>query len=206
MKIDLHLHCSERSSCSIATTEEQINQAKKMGLDAIVITEHDLLLETEYLEKLNRIHAPFKIYGGIEIRLFENGYEEDLIIIGVHDKLLENKKWTYPELYDFVTKKNGFIGLAHPYRYKDFIAIDVENYPPHAIELYSSNLDEEKLDMRIQLAENLNCHLMVNSDSHSIHSTGKYFNIMNRTPRDEKDLVNMLINGEYTLSKNTRDL
>lgn len=200
MKIDLHLHTSERSMCSIASAEEQITTAIQMGLDAIVITDHDCMIDETVLETLNRKYRPFKIYGGIEIRINENGHDEDIIVIGLHQDVLTQKKWTYEELHQFVISNNGFIGLAHPYRYRDFITVDVENYPPHAIEIFSSNIGNDKKEMRLQLKEKLNCNLMVNSDSHSIHSTGKYYNKLNSTPESEQELVEMLINGDYTLS------
>ncbi|MBI9014731.1 MAG: PHP domain-containing protein [Clostridiales bacterium] len=200
MKIDLHLHTSERSMCSISSAEEQITTAIQMGLDAIVITDHDCMIDETILASLNRKYAPFKIYGGIEIRINENGYDEDLIVIGLHQDILTQKQWTYPELHQFVISNNGFIGLAHPYRYRDFISVDVENYPPHAIEIFSSNIGMDKKEMRLQLKEKLNCNLMSNSDSHSINSTGKYYNELNRTPKSEQELIKMLIDGDYTLS------
>ncbi len=200
MKIDLHLHTSERSTCSIASAEEQITTAIQMGLDAIVITDHDCMIDETILATLNLKYSPFIIYGGIEIRISENGHDEDIIVIGLHQDVLTQKKWTYAELHQFVISNNGFIGLAHPYRYRDFISVDVENYPPHAIEIFSSNIGLDKKDMRLQLKEKLNCNLMVNSDSHSIHSTGNYYNELIRMPESEQDLVRMLINGDYTLS------
>jgi len=69
---------------------------------------------------------------------------------------------------------------------------------PHAIEIYSSNIGEDKKDMRLKLANELDCQLITNSDGHSVDSIGKYYNHLNRTPNDEKELVELLINGEYT--------
>jgi len=200
MKIDLHLHTSERSTCSIASAEEQITTAIQMGLDAIVITDHDCMIDETILTVLNRKYTPFIIYGGIEIRINENGHDEDIIVIGLHQDILTQKKWTYPELHQFVISNNGFIGLAHPYRYRDFITVDVENYPPHAIEIFTSNIGMDKKDMRLELKEKLNCNLMVNSDSHNIDSTGLYYNELDKTPESEQELVQMLIDGNYTLS------
>lgn len=198
MKIDLHVHTKERSSCSIASAEEHINQAIKMGLDAIVITDHDCMVEKDILDELNDRYSPFKIFGGIELRINESGHDEDILVIGVHETELSEQKWTYRKLHEFVISKNGFIALAHPYRYRDFVALDMKECSPHAIEIYSSNIGEDKKDMRLKLANELDCQLITNSDGHNVDSIGKYYNHLNRTPNDEKELVELLINGEYT--------
>lgn len=40
MKIDLHVHSSERSACGQAGEEEQIEAAMAAGLNALVFTDH----------------------------------------------------------------------------------------------------------------------------------------------------------------------
>ncbi|HSQ39581.1 MAG TPA: hypothetical protein VLM78_05425, partial [Anaerolineales bacterium] len=60
------------------------------GLDALVITDHALLVPAEHIQALNRQYAPFRIFGGIEITVQE---EEDLLVLGVHDPLLESLRW-----------------------------------------------------------------------------------------------------------------
>lgn len=198
MKIDLHLHTSEFSDCSGASINEQIEAAINMGLDAIVITDHDCLLDEKLKSALNEEYQPFRIFAGIEIRIVDGQDAEDILVIGVDDNILVEKEWTYPELYDYVTQRGGFIGLAHPYRYRDYVAIDINNYPPHALELYSSNLNDDKVHMRQALADTLQCHVMINSDSHSIASTGSYYNLLERAVSNEKELASVLIAGNYT--------
>ena len=47
MKIDFHVHSSERSACGGASEESQIQAAIVAGLDAIVFTDHQRLV-SEY--------------------------------------------------------------------------------------------------------------------------------------------------------------
>jgi len=44
MKIDLHVHTTERSLCADSSEQEQILTAIERGLDAIVITDHGRLV------------------------------------------------------------------------------------------------------------------------------------------------------------------
>ena len=79
MRIDLHVHSSQRSGCARSTEAEQIAAARRRGLDALAFTDHHRLVPPEHLERLNDLHAPFRIFSGIEIEVAE----EHLVVLGV---------------------------------------------------------------------------------------------------------------------------
>jgi len=201
MKIDMHVHAKERSSCSIASEKEHIEKAIEFGLDAIVFTDHNRLVPIEHLEALNKKYSPFKIFGGIEVRMKDNG--EDVLVLGVHDKLIEDTEWTYPELYEFVREKNGYIAKAHPYRYKEYIEIDIEKYVPDALEIHSTNIGIDDSKLIADLAKKLNCNLISNSDAHNSKDIGIYYNELNSTPSNEKELIELLKSGQYKCEYST---
>ncbi|GAA0084766.1 hypothetical protein UT300007_12050 [Clostridium sp. CTA-7] len=191
MKIDLHNHCMQRSSCSGSDEEELIQSAIKNGLDAIVFSDHDKLMPKDRLKELREKYKPFKIFNGVEVRTIPNG--TDVLVVGVDDDIIENKKWTYEELYKFVKEREGFIALCHPYRYSNVIDIDIATFTPDAVELHSSNIgacDEESIR---KLAGKLNMKLLGNSDSHSIDKVGIYYNIIDTDAKNEKELAKALI-------------
>ncbi len=195
MKIDLHVHSSERSACSIASEKDHIQAAIRFGLDGLVFTDHDKIMPQKHLIELNKKYNPFKIYSGVEITIKEKG--EDLLVIGLNNRLLEEKDWSYEELYRYVKEHNGFIILAHPYRYKDYVNIDIEKYIPDAIEIHSTNIcrnDEERIK---KLAERLNTRVVNNSDGHNSKHVGIYYNVLDHTPKDDCDLVKLLKEGKY---------
>ena len=65
MKIDLHVHASERSACCITSEEGQIRAAIRNGLDGLAFTDHHRLVLPKRLEQLNKKFAPFIIFGGV---------------------------------------------------------------------------------------------------------------------------------------------
>jgi predicted metal-dependent phosphoesterase TrpH len=140
MKIDLHVHCQERSSCGKATEEAQVQAAIAAGLDAIVFTDHHRLAPIERLEALNQQYAPFRIFGGIEI----TAQGEDFLVLGMRHPDLESPDWSYPALYQFVREHGGYIAMAHPFRYRKAIELDLEQFTPDAIEACSPNTPADR--------------------------------------------------------------
>jgi histidinol phosphatase-like PHP family hydrolase len=194
MKIDLHVHAKERSGCAVSGEEEMIQAAIAYGLDGLVFTDHQRLVPPERLTELNREYAPFRVFGGIEITPVER---EDVVVLGVHDPALEAQQWTYPALFRFVRERGGLLVLAHPFRYSDAIQIEVEQYPPDALEIHSANTgacDESRIRA---VAERLSLRLLCNSDAHRARHVGIYYNELTRGPRDEQELIVILRAGDY---------
>ena len=194
MNIDLHVHTLERSYCARSSEEDHIRAAIARGLDAIAITDHDRLVPSERLADLNARYAPFRVFGGIEV----NSGSEHLLVLGVHDSALEDETWTYPDLHAFVEARGGFLALAHPFRFHDYIGADVERFPPHALELCSHNTPRQAEPRIRALATRLGVPLLSNSDAHHTSEIGVYYNVLDGEPEDEETLVTMLKTGMFT--------
>lgn len=187
MKIDLHVHSRERSACGKVSEDEMVNTAMTRGLDALAFTDHDRLTPLENLEALNHKYAPFRVFSGVEVSLSEH-----ILVFGVRDASLESKAWNYPDLWDFVRQRGGFIGLAHPFRYQSYISVDIEHYPPDAIEIASINTSPARQEEIQALAKRLHLSLLKNSDAHTTTPLGNYFNTIDRLPENDQDLVKVL--------------
>lgn len=199
MKIDLHVHCKERSSCGKSSEEEQIQAAIDCGLDAICFTDHNQLMPNERFQMLSKKYAPFRVFGGIEVSI----EEEHVIVLGIHDPCIEDAKtWTYPELYRFVRERGGFMALCHPFRYREVVDIELEAFPTDAIELKSNNTPETAAKRIYDISSHLGISVLCNSDSHRRTTIGKYYNILNCVPDDEVELIQMLKSGEFQCSWN----
>jgi len=194
MKIDLHVHSSERSTCAKSGQEEQIQAAIASGLDALVMTDHGYLVPQMYLDFLNRKYAPFRIFGGIEITVQER---EDVLVLGGHDPALESSEWTYPELHTFVRRHGGWLAIAHPFRYRPTIDVDLERYPPDALEVCSMNVPRGERDHIREIATRLGIQVICNSDSHIVHTIGVAYNCLDEIPADEAALIRLLCTGAF---------
>jgi predicted metal-dependent phosphoesterase TrpH len=195
MRIDLHVHSSERSDCGQATEEAQIRAAIAGGLDALVFTDHWRFVPLPRLKRLNEQYAPFKIFSGIEV----TADDEDWIVVGIRDAALEKPGYAYAELHARVRAQNGFIALAHPFRFHSDIRADIERFKPDAIEVRSRNTPEREQARIREIAARLSILLLCNSDAHTTDPIGKYYNIVgNGVIADEEELTAMLRNGRST--------
>ncbi len=194
MKIDLHVHSKEYSFCGRSAAEAQIQAAITAGLDALVFADHDQLFPQQHLQLLNAKYAPFRIFGGIEMSV--DG--EHLLVLGVHDESLERRRWSYPALHEFIRNQQGFIALNHPFRFNEQIEINHRQFPPDAIEAYSNNIITESEQRILTVAQELGVYVVSNSDAHHISDLGRYYNVLNHSPADEHELIQLLKDGEFT--------
>ncbi len=198
MKIDLHVHTQERSSCGKAPEEAQVRAAIAAGLDAIVFTDHHHLAPLERLEALNRQYAPFHIFGGIEV----TAQGEDFLVLGLRHPGLESADWSYPALHEFVHQQGGYIALAHPFRYRTNIELDIDQYTPDAIEVHSPNTPPDQETRIREIAARLGIPVLCNSDAHSTERLGTYYIRMDDFPSNEKDLIASLKSGRFQCIQN----
>lgn len=198
MKIDLHVHASERSGCAIASTEIQVRAAIAARLDAIAFTDHHRLVPRSHLAELNQQYSPFKIYTGIEI----TSEREDWLVLGVNDPRLEREDWRYSDLAGYVRNLGGFIILAHPFRYAPQINTNLEANPPDGIEISSYNTSPTREeDIRLFAARH-GLALFSNSDAHSSNRFGKYYNEVSYLPATDLELLQLL----FEMKRNTVNL
>lgn len=183
----------ERSPCARASEDEQMRAALVAGLDAVFITDHWTLVPAKRLDKLNKRYAPLRIFGGIEV----SAEGEDLVVLGIQDSLLETYAWTYPELHTFVRARSGFLILAHPFRYRPAIGIDLHSYPPDAIELFTPNTPVSAQAEIRAAAQSLGIPLLSNSDAHSTERLGTYYNLVPGHGLDEQDIFAHLRAGKF---------
>jgi predicted metal-dependent phosphoesterase TrpH len=200
MKIDLHVHASERSGCSVSTQEEQLAAAKAVGLDGIAFSDHDRLVPPGEMQALRQRHAPLRIFTSIEVSIREG---EHILVVGIHDPKLEQYGWTYRELHSFVRAEKGWLAIAHPGRFQP-CSLDVERFPPDAVEMASSNITPEMQPAIQAVAARAKCPLIVTSDSHNAKVTGTNFIEVEGDIQTDSQLVDALRNQRYTCSWHSR--
>jgi histidinol phosphatase-like PHP family hydrolase len=197
--VDCHVHTSDRSCCACHNAEQMAESAIAKGLNGIIITEHNVLTPQARIDELNAAYAPFRVFGGIEIRI----QNDDFLVLGLHDEVLEQKKWNYIELHQYVREHDGYIALAHPMRYWNGIDSNVYSFRPDALEIYSVNMDNISWESRqnaLRLANALQVKIIANSDAHATDAL-RYCNVFDKEPCDEGELIKLLKEGAYRLGR-----
>ena len=198
MKIDLHVHSYERSGCAISSEKDQIEAAIAKGLGGIALTDHNSQRSKRHIDSLNKKYAPFKIFTGVEIGLGISG--EHLLVLGVPDmKDMCEYRWKYPELHAFVRERNGYIAMAHPYRYENRVRSNIIDFIPDALEIRSNNIIPRNTSAIISLADEIGAKTIAASDAHVADRVGTYYVELHNMVQTDEELVRELRSGRYGL-------
>ena len=97
------------SSCSSATVDEAIGEAKTVGLDGICLTDHNYVWDRNVVADLVKKHG-FPVFRGNEITTDQG----DVVVFGLEKDIKGVVK--LEDLREEVIKVGGFIIAAHPFR------------------------------------------------------------------------------------------
>jgi len=204
MKIDIHLHTWPRSQCSNIEPVELVKEAEKIGLDAICITEHQVLWSRADVEELLG-SSSLKIFCGNEITTAQG----DVLVYGL-DKDIQGII-TIQELQQEVKAAGAFSILAHPFRgFKTFgisdLKMSVEQAAKKkalqfvdAIEIRNGKVTDNDNEMAEKVAEKLKMPGTGGSDAHALEDIGRFITIFESNISNEKELVEALHSGAYTI-------
>jgi predicted metal-dependent phosphoesterase TrpH len=191
-KIDHHIHTTRHSPDSIIEPEELVERARRLGLDAVVITEHDRLWDPGDLAELNAIAGEgLTVLSGVEVSAIEGHF----LVYGLDD--LDECPPGVPlaDLLSLVRQQGAAIIAAHPYRWgQDFDEI-IDRHGPtfDALELVSNNVEPE---MRTRIESLHSRHPSMgttgSSDAHDPATVGCYFTEFPGTIRSMAEFVSAL--------------
>jgi histidinol phosphatase-like PHP family hydrolase len=197
MLIDLHCHTRERSSCSIASEEALIRRAIAGGLGGVAFTDHNRLPPPGRLAELNKKFSPFRIFTGIEINVLTTAGWQDFLAIGVDDPILEYEDWTCASLVKWVRRNNGWIALAHPFRYRPDMPREIIDNPPDALEMYSTNIDPKLSSRILATAKEWGCQVIGTSDAHTLDEVGYRTISLSQPVASDAELIVQLKKGAF---------
>ncbi|MGD9054494.1 MAG: PHP domain-containing protein [Desulfobacterales bacterium] len=200
--IDLHVHTYPASRCSSASEDDLIQEAKRIGLDAICFTDHNFVWDPERITALQNKHR-FLILRGNEITTDQGdmlvfGFDEDVQGI-ISIELLRQK----------VMAANGFMIAAHPFRgFLTFDAAYVGMTPQKAmqralfkqvdaLEVLNGKVTPKENQFARQVAEGLNLPATGGSDAHEVFEVGQYATRFSRPIQNETELVEALKSDHY---------
>jgi predicted metal-dependent phosphoesterase TrpH len=173
MKFDHHIHTYRHSPDSVIDPLELVEYALEIGLDGLVLTEHDYQWEPEELAELARQAEPLRVFSGAEISAREGHF----LVYGLGS--LEDSPPGIPlaDLLDVVRREDAAIVAAHPFRWdQPFDEIVAEHGPVFdALELVSNNVSAETRRKTEALLARHPMGATGSSDAHDLDVVGCYF-------------------------------
>lgn len=221
---EMHQHTSGCSACAVVTPQEMVKAVKESGFAGVVLTNHfyngnsavdrnlpwedfckryqdEYLLAKEAGEKIG-----IDVFYGLEEGV---GGGKEVLIYGIEPDLMAR----HPELISgdinnisrVVRDAGGVIVQAHPFREKFYIPNPNELLPPQCLdgyEVYNKGNTKEENAKAVALAKQFGKFMTAGSDCHNDRSSGRFGIACKNKIKTEKDLVQVLKNGDYELIYN----
>ncbi len=187
MKFDLHMHTTRHSPDSRMDPGALCNQAREIGLDGIVITEHDWLWTDEELSELRQEHPKLVILAGVEVSAFEGHF----LVYGVSDPFAVPRGIRVAELCREVHSQGGAVVAAHPFRWRQPFEDILKREKPEldGLELMTSNMDAECRRLAAGIQRQHNLAGLGSSDAHDQSTVGVCYTEFPDGTRTMSDLV-----------------
>jgi len=197
--VDMHLHTVKGGSDSSLSPRQLTDEAKRIGLDGVNISEHDRLWDARELETFRRESRLF-VSGGMEVST-DLGH---IIVIGLDQYLPGIRRAA--ELRRVVSKAGGFMFVALHFRRDGREPSSLS--PEEAARLPVFELVDElevanggctpgENHFALLVARILGKRGIGSSDAHSTHGLGCLTTVFERPLADERDLIAELKAGRY---------
>ncbi|MEJ2727020.1 MAG: PHP domain-containing protein [Deltaproteobacteria bacterium] len=200
--IDLHIHTYPASPCSSAPESELIEEAKRIGLDAICFTDHNFVWDPERIAALQKEHQ-FLILRGNEITTNQG----DMLVFGLDEDI--KRIISVESLRQKVMAVKGFMIAAHPFRgFLTFDAAHLGMTPQKAmqsplfkqvdaLEVLNGKVTPRENEFAYQVAKGLHLPTTGGSDAHEVFEVGQYATRFSRPIQNEAELVQALKSDTY---------
>lgn len=214
MRVDFHVHTTRGSSDSNLDPLVMIDQAEKVGLEGICITEHDNAWKDTEIEQYAADRG-VTLFLGIEVTTewgHVGAFGLDAYVGGIYK---------VKELRKIINEVDGFLIANHPFRYKldprfQFIhktdpidpsdpasgskALELFKYVD-AVEVINGGCSEDENLYAQAVAEYLGCKRLGGSDSHSASSLGCAVTVFDRSIGNTEELISELKTGNYATAQ-----
>jgi len=206
--VDMHLHTVKGGSDSSLTPQQLMQEAQRIGLGGVNISEHDRLWDAYELETFRRESGLF-VSGAMEVST-DLGH---IIVIGLEHYLPGIRQAA--ELRRVVSEVGGFMFVAHPFRnfFNPVHFRPDDRQPPSLTPEEAARLPIFELVDELEVAnggctprENYFALLVArilgkrgigSSDAHSSQGLGCFTTVFQRPLADERDLIAELKAGRY---------
>ncbi len=174
MIVDLHCHTTPYSPCAVDRPAAMVRRACEMGLDGLVLTEHEVHHPLSSLEHARSHANGLLLLRGVEIEVTgPGGIVGHFLVFG--ERTPEGPSDDLDGLARFVDEHRCALVQAHPYRFHDRAEQLAELLPLHAIEVASVNVRHGTAAAEARaLAERMGLPMVAGSDGHSTENVGRF--------------------------------
>ncbi|AFM25102.1 PHP domain-containing protein [Desulfomonile tiedjei] len=206
MKLDLHIHTTEFSSCSTMSPDELMIAARENGLDGVCITEHNRIWTKSQAEALSNKHG-LAVFRGMEVTTTGG----DILVFGLEEE--PDGMWTPAMLKSKVDAVGGAAIAAHPFRgfllfgFGDLKmqvqdALDNPTFSQvHGLEVCNGLVTETENNLAREVAEAAGLIMIGGSDAHRPEAVGTCITEFHDFIANEKELVQAILSSRFSLRK-----
>lgn len=202
--VDMHVHTVRGAADSSLTPEQLIEEARRIGLTGVNISEHDRVWETPQIEEFRRESGLF-VSRGMEVST-DLGH---MIVIGL-DRYVPGIRRAV-ELRRVLDEVGGFMIVAHPFRhFFDPVHFRRDGRPPFdmtpeeaaermpvfrlvdEIEVANGGCTPRENRFALEVARILGMRGIGASDCHSTNGVGYYVTVFEEELRDQDHMLALL--------------
>lgn len=206
--VDMHVHTVKGASDSSLTPQQLMEEARRIGLNGVNISEHDRLWDAREMERFRQESGLFASRA-MEVST-DLGH---IIVVGLERYLPGIHKAA--DLRRAVTKAGGFMLLAHPFRHffdpvhyrrdgrqqPNLTPEEAARLPIFALvddlEVANGGCTAQENAFALRVARIMGKRGIGASDAHSTHGLGCLTTVFERPLVDERDLIAELRAGRY---------
>jgi len=206
MIFETHCHTRHGSACSYMSPDQMLEQAVKVGLDGVCITEHDVPWDRSATRRLSDRFG-ILVIGAIEV----STQFGDILLFGFHEPILFLQD--IHDLRQRVQRSGGFMVAAHPFRGgQSYVRWDAERglvpelekalHRPvfqmvDAMEVYNGMAPDWELELCRAVCDELPIMGTGGSDAHNVRSVGTCVTLLDRAVTTEEEFVEEMKAGRY---------
>lgn len=202
MRFDLHMHTTRHSPDSRMDPFALVRRAQQIGLEGVVITEHDWLWTETELEELRSAAPGLVVLAGIEVTTREGHF----LTYGVHDPDAVPRGIGVADLCREVHRQGGAVVAAHPYRWGQPFDDILQREKPEldGLELMTSNMDADCRRRAAVVQRERGLAGLGSSDAHQEDVLGVCYTDFSTTVRTLPELVSAIQNRQATACERSR--
>jgi hypothetical protein len=194
MKVELHMHTRQYSACAAHAPKKMLSRLRKLGYDAVYLTEHDAVWPDEELQALRERFPRLRVFPGVELSLGPDGTQH-LLVLGTNDE--EYLRLDEAGAIARARDEGHLTVLAHPFRWQGAADMLDEGLLPDALEQKTCNHDLVRARLSGIAAEKLSLRLVNSSDAHHADALGHYWIETSRPVEEADDIRAIVLEGAY---------